>query len=202
MEKCPPCIIRLGPKEIFTMNFNKIVWSLIFTLLTIPNAFAAGAAYQLKQGDTLNISVWGEKTLVKETVVLPDGSITFPLAGRVEVAGATVVDVEKKVTKKLEKYMPDPQVTVVVSGIQGNQIYIIGKVKKPGPVLMSGPMTVMQALSLNGGFDKFADLDGIKVLRNGADGQKVLPVNYSALIRGNNLQSNVVLQAGDTILVP
>lgn len=184
------------------MNFNKIVLSFIFALLANSNVFAAGAAYQLKQGDTLNISVWGEKTLVKDTVVLPDGSITFPLAGRVEVAGENVVEVEKRVTSKLKKYLPDPQVTVVVSGIKGNQIYILGKVKTPGPVLMSGPMTVMQALSLNGGFDKFADLDGIKVLRNGAQGQKVLPVDYTALIKGNNLQSNVVLEAGDTILVP
>lgn len=196
------CIICVVLKEIFAMNFNKIVLSFIFALLATSHVFAAGPAYQLKQGDTLNISVWGEKTLVKDTVVLPDGSITFPLAGRVEVAGADVVEVEKRVTNKLKKYLPDPQVTVVVSAIQGNQIYILGKVKKPGPVLMSGPMTVMQALSLNGGFDKFADLDGIKVLRNGAAGQKVLPVDYTALIKGNNLQSNVVLEAGDTILVP
>lgn len=184
------------------MSIKKVVLPFIFLLFSVVNVLAADAAYQLKQGDVLNISVWGEKTLVKETVVLPDGSITFPLAGRVDVAGATVVDVEQRVTQKLKKYLPDPQVTVVVSSIKGNQVYIIGKVKTPGPVLMSGPMTVMQALSLNGGFDKFADLDGIKVLRNGPDGQKVLPVNYSALIRGNNLQSNVLLQAGDTILVP
>lgn len=90
----------------------------------------------------------------------------------------------------------------MVSGIKGNQIFILGKVKKPGPVLMTGPMTVMQALSLVGGFDKFADLDKVKVLRNQEKGQVVLPVNYNQLIKGENLKTNVLLKAGDTILVP
>lgn len=174
----------------------------IFILLSIANVYAEGASYTLKEGDALDISVWGEDTLTKEAIVLPDGSITFPLAGRITVVGNSVVEVEEKVTNKLKKYLPDPQVTVVVAGVAGNQIYILGKVETPGPVLMSGPMTVMQALSLNGGFGKFADLDGIKVLRNTSKGQKVFPVNYSSLIKGKNLESNILLQAGDTILVP
>lgn len=171
-------------------------------LISFESALAADVSYMLKEGDTLDISVWGEDTLTKETIVLPDGSITFPLAGRIAVVGNTVLEVEKKVTDKLKKYLPDPQVTVVVSVVAGNQIYILGKVNTPGPVLMAGPMTVMQALSLNGGFDKFADLSGIKVLRNTDKGQQVIPVNYNALIKGNNLKSNILLQAGDTILVP
>jgi len=183
--------------------FKKVLFSLlVMSIFSIGPVFAAGNAYQLKEGDALNISVWGEETLQKEAVVLPDGSITFPLAGRVDVVGESVVTVEKKLTEKLKTYLPDPQVTVVVSSIKGNQIFILGKVKKPGPVLMSGPMTVMQALSLTGGFDKFADLDAIKVLRNDKKGQKVIPVNYNALIKGNSLKSNILLNAGDTILVP
>lgn len=183
--------------------FKKIIFSLLVTsILSFGSAFALDQTYRLKEGDALDISVWGEETLQKEAIVLPDGSITFPLAGRVAVEGATVVEVEQKMTEKLKKYLPDPQVTVVVSGIQGNQIFILGKVETPGPVLMTGPMTVMQALSLTGGFDKFADLDSIKVLRNVNGTQKVIPVNYSALIKGQNLQSNVTLIAGDTILVP
>lgn len=116
--------------------------------------------------------------------MLPDGSITFPLAGRIDVSGATAAQVEKRVTEKLKTYLPDPQVTVVVSSTAGNRIFIIGKILKPGPVQMTGPMTVMQALSLTGGLDKFADLGAIKVLRNGKDGQMVIPVNYNALIKG------------------
>lgn len=183
--------------------FKKVLLSLLLTnVMFVGSAFAIDATYKLRAGDTLNISVWGEETLQKETKVLPDGSITFPLAGRVEVDGATAAEVEKRVTEKLKTYLPDPQVTVVVSGIEGNQIFILGKVLKPGPVLMTGPMTVMQALSLTGGLDKFADLGAIKVLRNGKNGQTVFPIDYNALIKGQKLETNIILNAGDTILVP
>jgi polysaccharide export outer membrane protein len=184
--------------------YKKILFSLLLltSIFSIGSTFALEDTYKLKAGDALNISVWGEETLEKEAIVLPDGSITFPLAGRVEVVGATAAEVEKRITEKLKTYLPDPQVTVVVSSIEGNRIFILGKVLTPGPVLMSGPMTVMQALSLTGGFDKFADLDAIKVLRNEKNGQVVIPVNYNELIKGQNLKSNVILNAGDTILVP
>lgn len=189
-------------KEMLQMSAKKIFLLAVLFFVSITSAYAATGGYQLKEGDTLDISVWGEDTLTKAAIVLPDGSITFPLAGRVGVAGDTVVQVEKKITDKLKKYLPDPQVTVVVSSVAGNQIFILGKVIAPGPVLMTGPMTVMQALSLNGGFDKFADLDGIKVLRNTPNGQQAISVDYSSLIKGRNLKSNIVLQAGDTIVVP
>ena len=182
--------------------FKKALLALLIGLMSIGSALAIDATYRLKAGDALNISVWGEETLQKDTKVLPDGSITFPLAGRIDVAGATAAEVEKRVTAKLTTYLPDPQVTVVVSSTEGNRIFILGKVLKPGPVPLTGPMTVMQALSLTGGFDKFADLGAIKVLRNGKDGQIVMPIDYNALIKGQKLDTNIVLNAGDTILVP
>jgi polysaccharide export outer membrane protein len=182
---------------------KKIVFSMLLTsVMSIGQVYAVEATYKLKAGDSLNISVWGEETLQKDTKVLPDGSITFPLAGRIEVEGITAAEAESRVTEKLKTYLPDPQVTVVVSGIEGNQIFILGKVLKPGPVLMTGPMTVMQALSLTGGLDKFADLGAIKVLRNTKNGQTVFPVDYNALIKGQKLETNIILNAGDTILVP
>ena len=98
--------------------------------------------------------------------------------------------------------MSDPQVTVLVSNIEGNKFYIIGKVLRQGPFLLPGRMTVLQALSYAGGLDKFADLGQIKVLRDTAKGQVVIPINYNKLINGQSLESNIVLQAGDTLLVP
>jgi polysaccharide biosynthesis/export protein len=183
-------------KKLFIMLFLLIVATF--------NTFAADAsnAYKLNQGDVLNISVWGEESLQKEVRVLPDGSITFPLAGRVEVANQTTPEVEKRITEKLKTYLPDPQVTVVISNIEGNRAYIIGKVVKPGPILLVGPMTVMQALSLAGGLDKFADLDSIKVLRGTGTNQTLHAVNYNRLIKGQALESNILLNTGDTILVP
>ena len=182
---------------------------LVFAFFTACSMFSGASfsaesieAYKLNQGDVLQISVWGEESLQKEVRVLPDGSITFPLAGRVEVANATTPEIEKRITEKLKTYLPDPQVTVMISNIEGNRAYIIGKVLRPGAVLLTGPMTVLQAISLAGGLDRFADSDSIKVLRGGAGVQTVLPVNYDRLIKGQDLNSNVLLNTGDTILVP
>lgn len=177
-----------------------VVFSVLFT--TYANCAESNVAYKLNQGDSLLISVWGEDTLQKEVKVLPDGSISFPLAGRIEVANTSTTDVEARITEKLKKYLSDPQVTVMIVNIDGNRAYIIGKVLKPGPIVLAGPTTVLQALSYAGGLDKFASLGDIKVLRDSTKGQVAIPVNYSKLINGQNLQSNILLQTGDTILVP
>lgn len=159
-------------------------------------------AYQLKEGDELEVSVWREETLSKQVRVLPDGSITFPLAGYVTVAGLTTGAVEKLIEQRLQAFLSDPVVTVVVAGINGNRAYVIGNVVKPGPFVLDAPTTVLQALSLAGGLGKFADEDAIKVLRIQPGGQEILPVRYKDLIKGKDLASNVQLKAGDTILVP
>jgi polysaccharide biosynthesis/export protein len=186
------------------MNIKFKVLLLLVSFLFSSAVMSAenGGVYKLNQGDLLQISVWGEETLQKEVRVLPDGSITFPLAGRVEVANETAPEVEKRITEKLKVYLPDPQVTVVVSNTEGNKAYVIGKVLKPGPVQLTGSTTVLQAISLAGGVDKFADLNTIKVLRGSGKTQSTLPVNYNSLIKGQNLDSNILLNSGDTILVP
>ncbi len=158
--------------------------------------------YLLKEGDGLEVSVWREETLRKELKVLPDGSITFPLVGRVVVAGLAAGEVEKRIAERLKSFLSDPVVTVVVAGINGNRAYVIGNVIKPGPFVLDAPMTVLQALSLAGGLGKFADEDAIKVLRGQDDGQEILPVRYKDLIKAKDLTTNVQLRAGDTILVP
>lgn len=158
--------------------------------------------YRLHYGDTVFISVWGEDTLQKEVKVLPDGSVTFPLAGRVDVDNATTQEAQKRITEKLKVYLNDPQVTVVVTGVEGNKAFVIGKVLKTGAIPLTGPTTVLQALSLAGGFDKFAELSKIKVLRTVNGKQTVSAVNYERLIQGQSLETNLLLQPGDTILVP
>lgn len=159
-------------------------------------------SYKLHEGDMLEVSVWGEDTLKKEVKVLPDGSITFPLVGRVEVSNSTTTEVERLITEKLKTYLPDPQVSVVISNIEGNRVYVIGKVLKPGPILLVSPMTVLQALSHAGGLDKFADTGDLKVLRSTNGVQSTISVHYDKLIEGKKLDSNVLLKTGDTILVP
>jgi polysaccharide export outer membrane protein len=158
--------------------------------------------YLLKEGDMLEVSVWQEDSLRKELRVLPDGSITFPLVGRVEVAGFTAGDVEVKIATKLMSFLSDPVVNVMIAGINGNRVYVIGNVVKPGPVTLDVPMSVLQVLSLAGGLGRFADENAIKVLREDAHGTLALPVRYSDLIKAKDLSTNVTLRAGDTLLVP
>lgn len=158
--------------------------------------------YRLHQGDKVLISVWREETLQKEVVVLPDGSVTFPLIGRVEVAGLSTPEVEQSITAKLKKYFPEPIVTVVIAGIDGNRAFVMGKVMHPGPLVLNGPVSVLQAISMAGGFDKFADESSIKVIRTKPEGQEILPVSYKDIISGRNISTNILLKAGDTLVVP
>lgn len=187
------------------MRIKTLLW-LIISHLFLASISMANAevpqSYRLRQGDLIQVSVWGEDKLQKESLVLPDGSITYPLAGRVEVVGLTSVEAEKRIAEKLKAYLPDPQVSVIIANIEGNRAHVLGKVLKPGPVLMTGPMTVLEALSIAGGLDKFANISNIKVIRNTPQGQKSIPVHYDRLIQGQGLESNIVLNVGDTIVVP
>jgi len=179
------------------MKLKQTIFALLL-LLVLQTGQVQADSYEIRQGDVLDVSVWGDETLKKVIRVLPDGSISFPLAGQIAVAGHSPSNVATMITSNLKKYLPDPEVTVIVQSTDGNRIYILGKVNTPGAIPLQGPMTVLQALSISGGFDRFADLDEIKVLR----GKKTLDVNYKDLLQGQNLGSNYVLQADDTILVP
>jgi len=187
------------------MKIKTVLWlftSYLFLMsISIANADVS-SSYRLRQGDMIQVSVWGEDKLQKESLILPDGSITYPLAGRVDVVGLTSTETEKKIAEKLKAYLPDPQVSVVIVNIAGNLAYVLGKVIKPGQVLMTGPMTVLEVLSNAGGLDKFADIANIKVIRKTPQGQKSIAVHYDQLIRGQDLENNIVLNAGDTIVVP
>jgi len=180
------------------------LFALLLASLWGPVAQAqAQKPYTLRHGDSVMVSVWRDEALRMEVSVLPDGSITFPLAGRVEVAGLSTTEAEVRVAEKLKKYIPDPVVTVAITGIEGSRVYVLGKVVNPGPLVLSSPnTTVLQALSQTGGLDRFADGNAIRVLRNTAGGTQQLNVRYNDLLKGAQLDTNVVLMPGDTILVP
>jgi polysaccharide export outer membrane protein len=175
----------------------------LWALLPVGSVFAADTdVYQLRAGDAVLVSVWKEDALQKEVRVLPDGSITFPLVGRVEVGGLSTPEVEQRIAARLKQYIPEPTVSVVITGIEGNRAFVIGKVLKPGPMTMTGPTTVLQALSMAGGLDKFANEGAIKVIRTRASVQEIMAVNYKDLINGNSMSTNYQLKVGDTVLVP
>ncbi len=194
-------------KLIFALSFICICAQ--FNLAEAAAAATAAAAaadkpeiYRLHQGDTLEISVWKEDSLQKPAVVLPDGSITFPLAGRLEVVGLSTPEVEQLITAKLKTYLPAPTVSVVISGTAGNTAYVLGKVMHPGPLVINGPLSVLQAISTAGGFDKFADEGGIKVIRENSNNHSLTHVNYKDIISGKDMSTNIQLKANDTIVVP
>jgi polysaccharide export outer membrane protein len=181
--------------------------SFLFLLLVACSTWGQPSAesYALRPGDRLQISVWKEEALNREVRVLPDGSISFPLAGRIPVAGIPPSEVEKRIRDGLKSYIPEAVVTVVVLATEGNSVYVLGKVLKPGPVpLTSSDTTVLQVLSQAGGLDRFADADSIVVLRKPAPNarEETLRVRYRDLLKGRALESNVVMRPGDTVLVP
>ena len=183
--------------------FPRFMMAILLLVIGLSAIAQSDAAYKLRHGDALTVSVWRDEALRREVRVLPDGSITFPLAGRVEVVGLTTTEAEALLAEKLKKYIPVPVVTVAITATDGNRVYVLGKVVRPGAVTLTSPeTTVLQMISQVGGLDRFADGNSIRVLRNSPQGSKVLPVRYDDLVKGNQLETNVVLMPGDTILVP
>ena len=168
-------------------------------------AFAVAAdVYRLNPGDKLEITVWEEDKLKQEVVVLPDGTISFPLAGgRVPAAGKTTEDLVSLLRERLSKFIPDAEINIRLIAAEGNKIYVTGEVAHPGAFVMTSPTNIMQALSMAGGLTAFAKKNSIIVLRREADGRtKSLPFEYGDVEDGENIESNILLQSGDTIVAP
>jgi len=183
---------------------------LLTALLALPIQPVAADApavvpedYQVHAGDVLQIVVWKEPDLQQEVLIRPDGGMTFPLAGELHAAGHTVPELAKMLEERIRKYVPDAVVTVAVKTAGGSQVFVIGKVNHPGTFLLTGPLDVMQALSLAGGSTPFADLNGIRILRRGGGGhQTSIRFNYGQVLHGRHLEQNILLESGDTVVVP
>lgn len=179
-----------------------ILIGLLFSVSIFSNAEIT--PYRVNPGDVLIVYVWNEKDLSQEVLVRPDGTISIPLAGQVQAGGLSVPEVEKNLTTALTKYMKDqPSVTVMIRQTAGYSIYVIGKVNKPGQFPINQPTDVMQALAMAGGLNAFAAENGINILRRDKDGtQKAIRFRYSDVKSGDELQSNILLQTGDVVVVP
>jgi polysaccharide export outer membrane protein len=176
----------------------------LFTV-AVATALAAplDASYTVKPGDILQVSVWKEPELQGPMLVQPDGKFSFPLAGQIDARGKTVAQLQQEISRRLAHYISDPVVTVSLSQVNGNKVYVIGQVQKPGAFVVNPSVDVMQALSMAGGTTPFAALGGIKILRHTDSGtQLALPFNYNDVAHGNDLAQNITLQAGDVVVVP
>lgn len=165
------------------------------------NSQSAGS-YQVQPGDILTVTVWKETDLTGDVLVRPDFGLSFALVGDLDARGKTVDQLRVEITERLKKYIPSPVVTVATKAVAGNHIYVVGKVQRPGEYPVVRNVDVMQALSLAGGATPFAALNDIIVLRRESAGQIVLHFQYNDVARGRELGQNVVLQPGDTVVVP
>lgn len=163
--------------------------------LSAPNS----TTYVIGAEDNLHVAVWKEPDLTATLPVRPDGKISMPLLNDVQAAGLTPMQLADSITEKLKKYVTDPRVTVVVTAMNSQRIYVLGEVLHTGAMALTPNMTVLQALA-TAGFTQFANTKGIYVLRQSNGKQEKIPVNYKQLIKGN--APNVVLNPGDTIVVP
>lgn len=171
-------------------------------VISITSTVYASEPYTLNPGDHLFISVWNEEALQKEVIILPDGTISFPLAGQLDSQGRTVLELEDELRARLSDYISDPVVNITVNAVAGNTVHIIGKVLRPGSFSMSQPLDAMQALSLAGGLNTFAEENNIIILRRNGDKQEIIPVHYARIKKGQSLDSNVMLKSGDVIIIP
>ena len=169
---------------------------------TTQKMATADPNYVIGGQDVLDISVWKEAELTRVVPVRPDGKISLPLLNDVQAAGLTPTQLAAQITESLKKFVTNPQVTVIVTQINSQRIYILGEVNRAGAYPLLPNMTVLQGLSSAGGFTQFANLKKIYMFRMENGKQLKYPFNYKDVINGKQPEENVVLRAGDTIVVP
>lgn len=157
--------------------------------------------YVIGPQDMLHVSVWKETDLTTTLPVRPDGKISMPLLNDVQAAGLTPMQLADSLTQKLKKYLEDPRVTVVVTQINSQRIFVTGEVLHQGAMNLLPNMTVLQAVA-SAGFSQFANEKGIYVLRIENGKQQKFPFNYKEVVKGAKLEQNIMLKPGDTIVVP
>ena len=167
------------------------------------NHLVAGPDYVISPGDVLDISVWKEPEISSKSLpVRPDGKISIPLVNDVQASGLTASQLASSITSGLKKFIAGPQVTVVVSGINSQRYYVVGEVQHGGAFPLLPGMTALQAISAAGGLTQFANSKKVYILRTQNGKQLKLPFNYKQVIKGQDMQENLQLQPGDTIIAP
>ena len=161
-----------------------------------------GSEYRIGPEDVLHISVWKEEDLDRMVLVRPDGGVSFPLAGDIQVSGRTPLEVQDEIRSRLQRYVPDAEVTVSVDEISGYTVFVLGEVEEPGQHTLGRYVDVVQALTLSGGFTPYASSRKIQILRRENGREVTFDFDFRDVSRGRNLQQNIILQSGDVVLVP
>lgn len=171
---------------------------------TTPVTSIAGvdaAHYIIGPEDNLQITVWKEPTLTGVVPVRPDGMISMVLLGDLPAAGITPMQLTSDITNKLKKYIQDPIVSVLVTGVNSRKVYFVGEVNKVGPLNLGSEMSLLQAISAAGGLTTFAHSKRIYILRGTKGHEQKIFFNYKQALKGDSRQ-DIPLQPGDTVVVP
>jgi len=167
-----------------------------------PTDYALQPDYVIGPDDVLVVNVWKEPEISRTVLVRPDGRITLPLVGDIEATGFTGGQLQATVKQKLKHYLGNPEVTVIVQEVRSRQVNVVGEVVKPGSYNLTRPTTVLDLIATAGGFREFAKIKKVYVLRMENGTPRKLKFNYKQVILGRQLQQNVQLDTGDTIVVP
>ncbi|MDY6971061.1 MAG: polysaccharide biosynthesis/export family protein [Thermodesulfobacteriota bacterium] len=193
---------------LFLSVFLIIVNSVFFVAcgnapIKTPKAVALGESdYVLGPEDVIEVSVWKEEDLSKELIIKPDGKISFPLIGDIQASGLTTEELRENITQALADFIEGVTVSVTVKQINSLKIFIQGEVAAPGVYALKSNFTVLQAISLAGGFTTWAKEDRIVIYRKKEGAVVGIPVNYEKIISGEDPGQNILLLRGDTIVIP
>lgn len=152
--------------------------------------------------DELEIMVWKSPELTRKVTVRPDGKISFPFIGDVNAAGLTTAKLKEGITQRLKEYITEPEVSISVIAVNSYYFFVMGEVAKPGKYPLKGRTTLLQAITLAGGFTPFASKNRISVFRREGQTEKKIPVRFDDIIFSETAEKNLLLRSGDTIVVP
>jgi polysaccharide export outer membrane protein len=158
--------------------------------------------YSIGPGDVLEVFVWNEAELTRETTVRIDGKITVPLIGDIKASGKSPQQLSNEIGEMLTRFVDAPHVTVGVVQSNSLKYYVIGQVASPGEFVLTGEISVLQALAVAGGLVEFAKRNDILVIRRSPEGQTIHRFHYNKVSSGESLTENILLAPGDTIVVP
>ena len=175
------------------------------TEVSSPNTkkeMVSDPSYVIGPMDILEIQVWKEPDFSRQVLVRPDGKITLPLVGDIPASGMNTMGLKALLSEKLENFVSNPEVTVIVLDSRSKNFYIIGKINRPGTYPLNPDMTVLQAISVAGGLAEWADKDSIRIIRKSGGKDEILPFDYEKVISGERLEQNILLKPNDTIIIP
>jgi len=203
-------------KKLFNIGII-IVWAvLIFNSIAYPQAdkeillkkeaqaeiAADSDRYVIGAEDVLYIHVWREETVTKTVSVRMDGMISIPLVDEIQAAGLTPLQLKEKLTERLNQFIENSNVTVVVMEANSFKVYFSGQVKTPGVLRLRTETSLAQAISMVGGLTEWANQKKIIIIRKESGKEKRFTINYKKIVKGEDLDSNIILKSGDTIIVP